>query len=341
MENRKNGRLDYIDVARGFVIILMLIGHADPPTPLVKAIFGFHMPFFFILSGLLYNKEKWANLGIIKLIVSKFKAYILPYFILTFLNLLINIPIESMKGIHGQALLDSTLSHIGWIFYSWGAYDTLPNCTPLWFLPCMFLCCIFFYLLQKIKSRFIQAIVCSVSVAIDYILYLSIDEFQLPWHINVALIGTTFMYIGFKLKETEFIHKISHGIPTTISMLVLGAYCIATNDKIDLCQNTLGNVVLLYIGAATISTAIIFVCFKYASNFSFIAYLGKNTIWIMAFNYAINSYSDRLWECIPFLQNTIYPWWLKTIIDIICCTAIIFGWTKLKEKCPKLKHLHI
>lgn len=247
MENIKKERLDYIDIARGLVIILMLIGHANAPTPLVKAIFGFHMPFFFILSGFLYNKEKWKNLGLIKLIISKLKAYILPYFILTFLNLILNIPNEYMKGIHGQALLDSTLNHIKWIFYSWGAYDTLPNCTPLWFLPCMFLCCIFFYLLQKIKNSSIQILICTFLVALDYTLYLLIDEFQLPWHIDVALIGTTFMLVGFKLKETSFVHKINHPIPFTLSIIVLGAYCIATNDKIDLCQNTLGNVVLLYI----------------------------------------------------------------------------------------------
>lgn len=61
MENSKTERLAYIDVARGFVIILMLIGHANAPDPLVKAIFGFHMPFFFILSGFLYNKNKMVR----------------------------------------------------------------------------------------------------------------------------------------------------------------------------------------------------------------------------------------------------------------------------------------
>lgn len=84
MENSKTERLAYIDVARGFVIILMLIGHANAPDPLVKAIFGFHMPFFFILSGFLYNKAKWSELGFKKFTVSKFKAYIVPYFILAF-----------------------------------------------------------------------------------------------------------------------------------------------------------------------------------------------------------------------------------------------------------------
>lgn len=62
MENSKTERLAYIDVSRGFVIILMLIGHANAPDPLVKAIFGFHMPFFFILSGFYIIKQNGPNL---------------------------------------------------------------------------------------------------------------------------------------------------------------------------------------------------------------------------------------------------------------------------------------
>lgn len=68
-----------------------------------------------------------------KFTVSKFKAYIVPYFILAFFNLLINIPIEQIKGLKGQELFDSTMNHLQWIFYSWGAIDKMPNCTPLWF----------------------------------------------------------------------------------------------------------------------------------------------------------------------------------------------------------------
>lgn len=49
----------WIDSARGFVIILMRVGHSGPPTLVKHYVYGFHMPFFFILSGYLFNYSKW------------------------------------------------------------------------------------------------------------------------------------------------------------------------------------------------------------------------------------------------------------------------------------------
>lgn len=340
LEKSNTERLSYIDVSRGFVIILMLIGHSNAPDPLVKAIFGFHMPFFFILSGFLYNREKWSNLGFKKLFVSRFKAYIMPYFILAFFNLLINIPIEQFKGISGQELVDSTLNHLQWIFYSWGAIDKMPNCTPLWFLPCMFLCSIGFYFLQKIKRPLIQTIVCAVCVIFDYILFLSV-EIQLPWHINVALVGISFMFIGYKVRESGFLKNINHGFTFIISMIATGTVCIITNPRVDLCNNSLNNAFLTYLGSITVSLVILYICYKYANGFTFLAFLGKNTIIIMALNYAINSYSNRIWSSIPILQNISYCWWIMTIVDILACSGLILLWCKLKKAFPSLKHLHI
>lgn len=340
MVDEKNERLAFIDTARGLVIIFMLIGHANAPDPLVKAIFGFHMPFFFILSGFLYNKTKWTQLGFKKYIVSKLKAYILPYFILAFFNLLINIPLEQFKGLSGQELVDSTLNHLKWIFYSWGAIDKMPNCTPLWFLPCMFLCCIGFYFLQKIKRTSVQLAVCILAVSFDYILYLFV-HIQLPWHINVALIGIAFMFVGFKVKQTKVIKNITHGFTFLVFMIALGAFCIITNPRVDLCNNTINNAFLTFIGSIAVSLAILYICCKYMNNFTFLAFLGRHTIIIMALNYAVNSYSNLIWSSIPGLQDISYCWWLMTIVDILVCSLFILLWNTLKQRFPRLKILHI
>lgn len=44
------------------MILLVLVGHADPPKLLFKLISGFHMPFFFLLSGFLFDAEKYARM---------------------------------------------------------------------------------------------------------------------------------------------------------------------------------------------------------------------------------------------------------------------------------------
>lgn len=116
----KDKREDWIDAVRGFVIILMIIGHSGEPKLLNKVIFSFHMPFFFILSGMLIDENKYKHYNALEFIKHKFKAYMIPYFLLSGVNLLINLPVEFFNGIQGSNLVRSVISHIGWIFYSWG-----------------------------------------------------------------------------------------------------------------------------------------------------------------------------------------------------------------------------
>ena len=65
-------REEWIDYLRGVGIILMFIGHTSVWSPIVKWIYGFHMPLFFMLSGFLFNKQKWYGIGYEKFFVSRF-----------------------------------------------------------------------------------------------------------------------------------------------------------------------------------------------------------------------------------------------------------------------------
>lgn len=46
-------RLDWVDVARGIGIIAVVVGHVWTRGPLRDAMYSFHMPLFFLLSGML------------------------------------------------------------------------------------------------------------------------------------------------------------------------------------------------------------------------------------------------------------------------------------------------
>lgn len=56
-------RLDWIDIAKGIAIILVIVGHTVPnPSPLRHAIFSFHMPVFFIFAGYTFRPKPWREL---------------------------------------------------------------------------------------------------------------------------------------------------------------------------------------------------------------------------------------------------------------------------------------
>lgn len=283
LENQLKQRYEYIDAARGIVIILMLIGHSSLSGRGLHLIYGFHMPFFFILSGYLYNREKWEKAGFTVLLRSKIKSYVVPYFILAFVNLLINIPMDIYKGVE---IAPATLAHIGWIISSTGNVANSPNCGPLWFLPCAFLSNIYLYWVFKIKKGSVRLLIACAAVGFNVVLnYYSVPF--LPWHIEIAMIGMVFMIIGYEIRRLDLLHKKIDIL--LIGIIVMAAvYCIWTNEKIDLNTRKLNNIYLMFSGATAMSFAVIWLCLKYNIKNTFLTLMGKNTILIMAFNYVIS-----------------------------------------------------
>lgn len=88
-------RLDFIDIAKGIGIFLVVLGHSLVPqiresVPAAKFlwifIYNFHMPLFFFLSGWLFERglPKYTSKG--RFILNKFKFLMVPYFVFSILT---------------------------------------------------------------------------------------------------------------------------------------------------------------------------------------------------------------------------------------------------------------
>lgn len=77
-------RLRYIDIAKGMAILCMVLGHTysiqEKPFIFVW-IYSFHMPLFFITSGILYRIKKSGEEKYSNLIQKKIKTLLIPYLI--------------------------------------------------------------------------------------------------------------------------------------------------------------------------------------------------------------------------------------------------------------------
>lgn len=56
----------WLDIAKGIAIFLMVIGHTSIPNVVSNFIYAFHMPLFFIASGLTSNYGKHTVGGYVK-----------------------------------------------------------------------------------------------------------------------------------------------------------------------------------------------------------------------------------------------------------------------------------
>ena len=58
-----NNRKCWLDIAKGIAIFLMVIGHTSIPSVVSNFVYAFHMPLFFIASGLAsdYDRHTWGG----------------------------------------------------------------------------------------------------------------------------------------------------------------------------------------------------------------------------------------------------------------------------------------
>ncbi len=134
-------RLHYFDIAKGIGIILVIIGHIEYVDQNVRnVIVSFHMPLFFILSGMLMNVTNEKNRELKGLILRKAKRIMLVYLVFSILYPLIDILYYFVTG-NGDPfgtlrinLVDSVL---------------LYGNSVLWFLPALFFGEVIWLLLLK------------------------------------------------------------------------------------------------------------------------------------------------------------------------------------------------
>lgn len=129
------GRLEWIDVARGIGIIAVVIGHVWTRGPLRDAVYSFHMPLFFLLSGLLARPQPPMRFTLRQL-----GSQMRPYAAFLALLIVADQIIEPLKGNRP-------------IFHQW-PQDMIPILlggswlrgpyTIFWFVPCLMVARILF-----------------------------------------------------------------------------------------------------------------------------------------------------------------------------------------------------
>lgn len=83
-------RIPYIDVFRGLLMLLVVLGHSIGSTDDImnKVILSFHMPAFFMLSGMCFH-PKTSNYNSLLLLKKKSKGLLWPYITFSLISVLL------------------------------------------------------------------------------------------------------------------------------------------------------------------------------------------------------------------------------------------------------------
>lgn len=115
-------RIEYIDIAKGIGILLVIAGHLFVyKKPISRWIFSFHMPLFFILSGICYKMDSTISVEYLK---KKCRTLLVPFCYLYAIGLVVSLIIPSWRvnvsgvGLIKELVLISPESiHVGQIWF--------------------------------------------------------------------------------------------------------------------------------------------------------------------------------------------------------------------------------
>lgn len=270
-------RINWIDFLKGLGIFLVVLGHNSIPPVIFGWIYSFHMPLFFFISGYLFSPYKYTFWEFFK---RKSGHFLLPYF-----NFFIVVYIYWAVVIQ-KFWISNTNIFKPFSDFLFSSTHLQGVFTPLWFLPCLFLTEIIFYIISRAPKKFWFVLTILVSFIGFWLSFLF--KSGLPWSVNTALISTLFFFVGFKTNELKIFEKVKNKyslLVIAILLLVSNLTAYKINGTIDLLNNHYQNyfwfLLAAFAGIFAIATLAVLVgqSEKYGSKI--MSFFGRNSLTIM------------------------------------------------------------
>ncbi|OVE67762.1 hypothetical protein CCS79_12460 [Clostridium diolis] len=295
-----SSRISYIDIFKGILIITVVLGHATNST---RIVFWFHMPLFFVISGLLYEEPD----EIFKWIIKKTKRYLIPcifYFGLVSIFILHDMSVKNIiKFVYGGRIIGNV----------W------------WFTTCLLLTLIILTVLVKRTSKkasILIIVVCYIIGILESNLFILKDNIKFysyinfPWNLDVCLISLIYLSIGYFGKE--YIAKIPYKIKkekllfSSIAMIIiiivkLFDYLNIYNFELDMKYSHYTNPILVVIVPICFGYLFLLVSFYLDKTplKKILSQIGRDSMAIMYLHVGMltifkNSFGDEEYKCIIY-----------------------------------------
>ena len=255
------GYIPWLDYAKIIGIFLMIWGHAAHSSPGVRLyIWSFHMPLFFIISGMLYKpltlketlKKDWRTLAV-------------PYFLLNFVCWAYLFAVLTVKGLMSITWLTQTG---GAILFGLG-YETghfQPVSTACWFIYALFLIRIILAVFYRGRQRNLLYLSAFGIAATVFLQRMDIDLWM---PLDSALLVLPFVCAGiaFRSVMTRFAEWGGRwSWAALFALLALWCWLAACNGRVDANTCNPGNSLALYYIVAILGTLLLFRCSQIAYN---------------------------------------------------------------------------
>lgn len=266
-------------------------------------VYAWHIPLFFFLSGMVFNKCKYADFR--TFFMKKVRSLLVPYVIFSFLTWFV----WAAFSLVTHAQVDSYWMPLAQTFIAQGSGGFLVHNVPLWFVTCLFVMEVIYYFLSGFKKVWILIVsIALASVSYYMITYVDVvDITLLPWNLEVACLGLPFFAIGHLIVQ-KFGHQQmqnwvdSHRVVALISCMLLGSLVFigsSCNGSISFGHADIHNPLITYQCALAGITMMLLFCMLLAGTESclndvkwmhWIKWFGRNSFTAMAIHNPIKGF---------------------------------------------------
>ena len=268
---KRQGRIEWIDMAKGYGILLVIIAHL-PVGNVEYWINTFHMPLFFFLSGYVFHVKD----SFFTFLKKRVKGLLVPYF---FLGLVI-ILFETLLSLWKHQF---SIKAVGNLFL---ALFLQKRTWTLWYLAVLFFMNLVFYWIVKWAKKHWQVLLISVLMAAIGLAYYGLGGTALFWNIDVVLPAMPFMAAGYVAARYDYLWEkglkkpwLAMGLVLILAAVTWGfewmSYQIAGHG-LWMFYNKYGMPVCTYVAALT-GTACVCIIARLVTLRP-IRYLGENTL---------------------------------------------------------------
>lgn len=332
-------RYQYLDVARGFGLLLVIISHS---CGLSRFLINYYIPLFFVVSGYIYKEGRSYKENI----SHKARRLLIPYFGYSAVLL-------AIYALMGRTFAETKESVFGILYSRYCLYDTTVVTDnvylftvangAMWYLTAFFAASLVYHLVIDRCLADKKFLIGTLIVLTAITMALADIPVLLPWSIDLACVGTIFMIAGTLLGRTQFFEK-KWNIPLIVAVLVIYILTSCLDPGINMSIREYG----IY-GALSVPFFIIvgltgsLLCIwfgKLIENTApgrFIAYVGKNTIFLLAFHIFALEVVERIaskFITIPVPGGTAVPFVLYHALRI---TVAVLGCLAASELLNRIK----
>lgn len=293
---KENNRIVWLDQLRAIAFLFVIIGHVANPEEFNIWIYSFHMPLFFMISGMTFNREKIVNMPITSLAAKLARGYIVPYFWLNFLMFPLWYIVFKVI-VHVKTTVGTTM--LGIIT---GSDEFNMPSNALWFLTALFCAEMIFALLLKF-TKGNEAVLFLCVALCGLVAFLNSGVYSY-FRFATGLTGIVYMYIGnclmrwYKSSPLPTRKKDAKTVFAMLGIALLsggaGWWLSTINGRISMVANKYGrSIIWFYLAAVTTSIAIILIVML-LPKMKVITLIGQNTLFYLGVHIPIIRVFEKL-----------------------------------------------